>query len=326
VNGKHSYAVIGAGAVGGLYGARLQRSGHDVRFLLRSDYEHVGRHGLSVDSPAGDFVLPRVHAYRNPEDVPPCDIVIMALKSTANDSLPDLLPPVARNAKAILAMQNGLGVEDRIAGLVAGPAIFGALCFLCSNKVGPGRIRHLDYGQVTLALRTPDASPGGIPRIMREIAADFEAAGTPVTLVEDLVLARWQKLMWNIPFSGLSVVLRANTLEMIRHEHTRALARDLMFEVAEGAAGFGRRIGPDFVEEMLGRTARMTPYETSMKLDFEHGRPMEVEAIYGEPVRAAESRGIRLRRIETLYRQLTFLDGKTRQTRPPEEQVLAQRG
>lgn len=290
------YAVIGTGALGGFYGARLQRAGCDVHFVLHSDYEHVHQHGLVVESKDGDFTLPRVNAYRDAHELPPCDFVLICLKATQNHLVPAILPPTGH----VVLMQNGLGAEEELARHTNRDRIMAGLAFLCSNKVGPGHIHHLDYGYVRFA----DFS-GGITERLRQVAGDFERAGIPVTLAEDLVSARWHKLVWNIPYNGLSVVLNANTAELMAQPDTRALVEALMREVVAGAAACGRRIEDSFVAKMLADTEQIKPYRTSMKIDFDEGRPMEVEAIFGNALRAA---GVPLPRLETLYRQLKFLD------------------
>ncbi len=293
------YAVIGTGALGGFYGARLQRAGCEVHFLLHSDYEHVRTHGLIVESQEGDFTLPQVNAYRDPRDLPACDVVLVCLKATQNHLLPGLLPA----SGTVVLMQNGLGAEEELARFIAPDRLMAGLAFLCSNKIGPGHIRHLDYGYVRLA-----ELAGGITPRMQQIAADFERAGIPVTLTDDLASARWHKLVWNIPYNGLSVVLNADTNELMAHPATRALVAALMQEVVAGAAVCGRHIEQAFVQKMLADTEKMPPYRTSMKIDSDAGRPMEVEAIYGNPLRIALAAGAQLPRLETLYRQLTFLN------------------
>jgi len=239
---RFTYAIIGTGAVGGLYGARLQRAGHEVHFLLHSDFQHVRRHGLRIDSVDGNFKLPRVNAYHRASGMPVCDVVVITLKATANHLLPQILPHAAKPGGVVIVLQNGYGTERKVAAIVPSSVILGGMAFLCSNKVGPGHIRHLDYGRLVLALHTQSGKPGGIIPVMKDIAGDFTASGTPTCLVEDLVLARWKKLVWNIPFSGLSVLLNASTRYLMRNPHTRALARALMEETVRGAAAFGRRI------------------------------------------------------------------------------------
>ena len=306
------YAVLGTGALGGFYGARLCRAGCDVHFLVHSDFEHVRQHGLVVDSKDGDFVLPRVQAYRDVRDMPRCDVAAVALKATHNHLLPSLLPSVLADEGVVLLMQNGLGGEQEAARAAPGHAVLAALCFLCSNKVGPGHIRHSDYGAVRFAQYSADGAVAGVSDCMRGIAQDFSAAGIVVDLLEDLLLARWQKLVWNVPMSGLSVVLDTDTGALMADPHTRALAEDIMREVVAGARSCGRFIDDRFVQQMLDMTLAMRPYRASMKVDFDDRRPMEVEAIYGNPLRAAQQAGARMPLVETLYRQLKFLDARNR--------------
>jgi len=304
------YAIIGTGALGGYYGARLAHAGCEVHFLLRSDYAHVKTHGLKVESPEGDFSIPpdAVAAYQSPADMPRCDTVCVCLKATQNDALQDLLPGMLADDGVVLLIQNGLGLEAEIAKIVGNRSVYGALAFLCSNKVGPGHIQHMDYGRIKLGRWTADGSPAGVDQTMPRIKADFDRAGVPFELSDDLLLARWQKLVWNIPYNGLSVVLDATTDALMAAPGSRQLVEELMREVAAGAAAFGRTIEPAFVQKMLDDTAKMTPYRTSMKIDADEKRPMEVEAMFGNPVRAAASQGVDLPMIRTLYQQLKFLD------------------
>lgn len=295
------YAVIGTGALGGYYGARLAHAGAEVHFLLNTDYERVRWHGLVVESVEGDFSLPRVHAHREAGDLPPCEFILVCLKATQNHLLPSLLPPTG----AVVLLQNGLGAEEELARHIGPERIMAGLAFLCANKIGPGHIKHLAYGAVLFAEFT-----GGLTDRLRQLGADFERAGIPVTLEADLASARWHKLVWNIPFNGLSVVLNADTSELISHPAMRALAEALMREVAAAASACGHPIDESFIQKMLADTAKLKSYRTSMRLDHDAGRPMEIEAIFGNPLRVARAAGAVSPRIETLYRQLKFLDSR----------------
>lgn len=319
-----TYAILGTGALGGFYGARLQQAGLTVHFLLRSDYEQVQQHGLIVDSVDGNFKLPQVHAYREVSQMPPCDVVVVALKTTQNYLLRQLLPPVVKPDGVVLVLQNGLGIEPQVAEIVGSDRVIGGLCFLCSNKVGPGHIHHLDYKDMTLGDYAPDYAPCGITLRLQQIAADFQQAGIPIELTADLFVARWKKLMWNIPFNGLSVVLNTATDRMMADQQIHRLAEQLMQEVRAGCAACVRQmnaglereddrlIPPTFIDKMLDYTARMKPYRTSMKIDYDERRPLEVEAIFGNPLRLARQAGATLPRIEMLYQQLKFLDAQNR--------------
>lgn len=302
------YAILGTGAIGGYYGARLQQAGCEVHFLTRSDYEMVCDRGLNVKSCDGDFQLPQVRAYRDVREMPRCDVAILALKTTHNAVLRELLPHVLNDNGVVFVLQNGLGIEDEVAQIVGGDRVLGGLCFICSHKVGPGQIHHLDYGSIALADYHPQNQPRGITSRMQAIAADFENAGISIQLHDDLLLARWKKLVWNVPFNGLSVVLDAKTDRLIRDPDARQAVETLMGEVLQGAKACGRSVPQSFADEMLTTTERMNPYLTSMKLDFEAGRPLEVEAIVGTPLRQAAEAGVELPYMALLYRQLKFLD------------------
>jgi 2-dehydropantoate 2-reductase len=307
---KRTYAIVGAGAVGGFYGAKLCRAGFDVHFLLHNDYDHVRIHGLKIDSKAGNFVLPHVNSYRLPGDMPVCDVVIVALKTTNNFILPDILPVILKDNGVVLVLQNGLGVEDNVSKIVGNRRVMAGLCYICSNKAGPGHIRHLDLGHITLADYMPDGSAAGKTPRMKTLAEDFRLAEIDVGLADDMLLARWKKLVWNIPYNGLSVVLDAMTDQLMKTPQSRLLVMEIMREVVAGAASCGHKIPDTFVREMLDYTDSMVPYRTSMKIDFDEKRPMEVEAIFGNPLRAITSAHGSAPRMEMLYRELKYLDDK----------------
>ena len=303
---QRSYAIIGTGALGGFYGARLQRAGCELHFLLHRDYEHVREHGLICESKDGDFTLPNVNAYSDVRDMPKCDVVCVCLKTTQNDLLPQLLPPIVKDDGVVLAMQNGLGVEEQVAGIVGPHRVMGGLCFLCSNKVGPGHIRHLGYGHVGLG----EFATRGISERMRAMADDFRRAGIQIQLAEDLTIARWEKLIWNIPYNGLSVVLNATTEDLMVDPHTRRLVEGIMREVLAGARACGAAVADEVVNRSLGYTEKMIPYRTSMKIDYDELHPLEVEAIFGNPLRAVQQAGAKSPLLEALYQQLKFLDAR----------------
>lgn len=299
-----SYTVLGTGALGGYYGARLARGGCSVRFILHSDYDHVRKHGLSVRSVHGDFSIAQPEIYPDTSGVPASDVVLVALKTTSNDQLGELLPPLVGANTCVLMMQNGLGVEDDAAAAVPGAPIVGGLAFLCSNKTGPGEIRHLDYGDIRLGEHRPGGHPAGLTDRIQTIAADFERAGIGASLEEDLVMARWKKLVWNVPFNGMCVIRNCTTDVLMANPEDRALCRSLMDEVLEASRACGHAVEPFFAEAMMQATEAMAKYRPSMKLDFDTGRPLEIEAIYARPLRAAREAGLECPRISELHERL----------------------
>lgn len=309
-NRNRNYAIVGTGALGGFYGARLQKAGLEVNFLLRSDYERVKKHGLIVDSPEGNFTLPRVRAFHDAHKMPKCDVVIVALKTTQNHLLPKLLPPLLKDDGVVLVLQNGLNTEPEVAKIVGAERVVGGLCFLCSYKVSPGHICHLDYGTITLGEYAKNYQPIGITNRLHQIAIDFKRAHIPIKMSEDLLLSRWKKLVWNIPYNALSVVLDARTDELMANPDTLILVEQIMREVVAGAKSCDRIIQDDFIQHMIDYTHKMKPYRTSMKIDYDESRPLEIEAILGNPIRVAEEAGIKLPQIGVLYRMLKFVDAQ----------------
>ena len=307
------YAVIGTGAIGGFYGAKLQRSGLEVHFLLNNDHAHVQRHGLKIYSKDGDFCLPAVHAHASPATIPVCDVVLIALKTTQNHLLKNLLPPWAADQGILLTLQNGLGIEPQLAQLVApNRVILGGLCFICSHRGAPGEIHHQDYGSLTIGAYGEGYRPQGVTPLLETMAHHWRQAGVETAITPDLGYARWKKLLWNVPFNGLSVVLSATTTEMMANPQTRALARDLMEEVQRAAASQGVAIATTDLEQMLHSTATMASYVTSMKRDYDRNMPLELEAILGYPLAMAGAKGVTLAKMTMLHQLLQHLDRHNR--------------
>jgi 2-dehydropantoate 2-reductase len=299
----YRYAIIGAGAVGGLYGGMLQRGGREVHFLARGDYDHLCQHGLRVASPWADFALPTVHAYRQVQDLPACDVVCVCLKTTQNHLLPELLQPLVRPGTVIVLMQNGLGAEEEVAAQFPDAQIAAGLCYLCCAKTGPGNVHHLDYGDISFA-----AYSAGMDGQLERILADFQSAGIPCKTESHLATARWKKLVWNIPYSGLCVTLGAETREIQADPVKRERAAALIREVINGARACGCVIADAYGDWILEFTDKMTPYSPSMKLDFLAKRPMEIEYLYRRPLLAAQKAGCGLPCISALTAELTRLD------------------
>ena len=305
------YCVLGTGALGGFYGGLMAKRGLDIHFLLHSDFEHVVKHGLRVDSKLGNFVLPKINAYAKPQDMPKCDVAIIGLKSTQNHLLEDLLKPILRDDSIVLVLQNGLNVEQTARGIVGPSRVAGGCCFLCSNKVGPGHIKHLDYGRIVFgAYRGIDGSdPGPSPQMLQAVLQDMVASGIEAYLTEDLPTTKWKKLMWNIPFNGLSVLLNASTDAIMNDPDSRLLARRISEEVRQIALAAGSSIEPGYVDWVIDHTDDMVPYDSSMRLDYLNGRAIEVEAIYGNALQEAQRCGFAAPIVMTMYQQLKFMAG-----------------
>ncbi|MFK7737782.1 MAG: putative 2-dehydropantoate 2-reductase [Pirellulaceae bacterium] len=304
-------AVLGTGAVGGLYGGRLAQAGNDVHFLAKSDFAVLKSRGLQVRSPAGDFELPSLNVYDSASAIPQADLVVVTWKTTSNDHLQSTLEPLCHAETLVLVLQNGLDSEQAAAEVVGADRVLGGCCFLCSNRVEPGVIHHLDYGAISVGEYSPQLA-GRISTRLKQLAALFLAAGVNLVPIESLAEARWKKLAWNIPFNGLNVVLDSSTDKIIDDRAACQLAEDLMWEVHKAARVAGAEFEESHVSKLIEMTRKMVPYDSSMYLDFKSGRPLEVESIFGAPLRVALAEGYRPRKIEMLYQQLCYLDRMNR--------------
>ncbi len=306
---KLKYGVIGAGAIGAYYGAKLATNGEEVHFLFNSDYEHVLSNGLRVDSCNGDMFISadKIKAYKSTEHMPACDVIIIALKTTSNHLLKTILKPILHENSLVVMIQNGINVEEDLAVDFPNIAIAGGMGFICSNKIGSGHINHIDYGKVTLAPYNQAAR-----EILPQVVSDFESAGIETPYLDSLKEARWRKLLWNIPYNGTCVALCTTTDKIMNCASTRELARDLMIEVMNGAnaqnAGF--TIIEDDVELMLSSTEKMTPYLPSMRLDFDAKRPMEIEYIYTKAIEQARVCGVEMPKTKMLRDMLEFIQAE----------------
>ena len=293
-------AMVGVGAVGGYYGARLARAGEDVHFLLRSDFAAVRARGWRVTDQDGTWTLHPARAHDRPETIGACDGVIIAAKATANAALPALVRPLLGAHTWVLALQNGLGNVEFHAAYAGAERVLGGLAFVCINRVAPGVIEKYIAGSVRVG-----EMAGPARARTHDLVARFTRAGVDCAAVDSLAEAQWRKLVWNVPFNGVAIAAGGVTTDIIlARPEWRERAWALMLEVRAGAAALGIAIPESFLRRQLEVTEPMGAYKPSSLIDFQAGREVEVEAIWGEPARRARAAGAVLPQLEALYREL----------------------
>lgn len=301
------YGIIGSGAIGGFYGGKLANAKKDVHFLFHSDYEYILQNGLKINSIDGNFIVDPIHAYKRTVDMPLCDVVFVSLKTTKNYLLKTLLAPILKENTTIILIQNGLNLEADLHKEFPDHQIAGAMAFICSAKVGNGYIQHMDKGNINIGSYSCKSLD-----ILKLVKADFEDAEVDCNIV-DLEPARWQKLIWNIPFNGMAVVLNTTTDIILKNKATKELIRTLMLEVISGANAIGKNkfvIEETLADKMLKTTEEMTPYAPSMKLDFDNRRELELEYIYNRPICEADRVGYEMKSVRMLFQQLSFIQSQ----------------
>lgn len=299
-------AVVGAGAIGSYYGAKLAYYGRDVHFLMRGDMSEIRRFGIRILGKGENLRLAKVRHSASTEEIGPCDLVLVAVKATANGDLLRLIPPLLREKTMLLTLQNGFGNEEFLAENFGAARVLGGLCFVCLIRTSPGVIEHYDQGHLALGEynRCPE------PRT-HDVAWEFKRCGVVCRVVENLALERWRKLIWNIPFNGLSIAAGGlDTAAILSDEHLRGECLALMDEVILAANKCGFPLPAAAALEQVKRTELMGAYKPSTLIDFEAGRPLEIEALWGEPLRRARSAGACTPRLQDLYEKLKTIDSR----------------
>jgi 2-dehydropantoate 2-reductase len=317
-------AVVGCGPVGSYYGAKLGHAGQEVHFLLRSDYEAVRRKGVLIRSNEGDF-RHQPKCARTPEEIGISDLVIIGLKTTANDQFGKLLTPLVGPDTAILTLQNGLGNEERLAELFGKEKVLGGLCFVCLNRVEPGVIQHVAHGTIVMG------EFGGWPEPRTHtIAGLIRHSGVPCKVTDNLARAHWEKLVWNVPFNGLGVAGAAGyeavvsgvlpkdakvgacltSDKLLDQGRWEELVRELMMEVIDAANVMGLKLPVATAEKQIERTRDMGAYKASTLLDFENGQRLELESLFFEPLRQAQRVGVKVPRLEKMGAVLKALEDR----------------
>jgi len=300
-------AVVGCGALGSYYGAKLCRDGHEVHFLLRSDYETVQKNGVQIFSVDGNFVV-RPHCALKPEEIGQCDLVLIGIKTTGNEQLKKLLPPLTGEKTMVLTLQNGLGNEEWIAGIVGQEKVLGGLCYVCLNRLAPGEIHHFSGGYVVMGeyKRLPGERTHNVADMIRH-------TGIQCQVIENLERAHWEKLVWNIPFNGLGVAACAGyeamvdasvevrkkngcmpTDKLLADPRWERLAREIMLEIIACAEAAGMPIPMSLAEKQMAFTRKLGCYRASTLMDFDRGLPLELDSLFVKPLERAHQLGVRV--------------------------------
>ena len=303
-------AVLGTGAIGGFYGAKLAQSDASVSFIARSDYNKIAKDGLEITSKWGDFhVMPEV--YPAPSAYPhQADYILVTLKVLPEVPLIEMLGPLIKADTAIVLLQNGIDIEDAIAKAYPDTPLYSAISFVCANRISPGHIHHIDYGQVVMG-RYPKGSDD-----MGDILCTlFQKSGIPCKSVPDIRFYRWRKLVWNAAFNPLSVLSGGVTTDTIlANSKSRELVAQLMAEIVTLSIADGYALPFDIIASQIHDTEKMVPYKTSMLLDFEHHRPMEIDAIIGNACKIARHYQVSTPYLDAIYALLELLNQSQIQT------------
>ncbi len=282
--------VMGAGAVGGFYGAKLARAaGPDTEVWLIARGEHLARiraAGLLVKSFEGDF---RVHpaATDEPASLGPADLILNCVKTYDLEASCRLLASNIGPETTLLTLQNGVEAPERAAALIGRRHLLGGIAYLGSRLAGPGLIEHTALGQ--LAIGELDGSM--TPRLGR-LQGLFGSCGIPCRLSPDIMLDMWKKLVWNVGFNAICALTRLTAQEVLAKAEGEGLVREAMAELVQVARARGTPLSLEAAERNIELTRRLGPITPSMAQDILRGKPTEIEEMNGAVVRLGVAAGV----------------------------------
>jgi 2-dehydropantoate 2-reductase len=294
-------AVIGAGAVGGYYGAMLARAGHDVSLVARGAHLTALREsGLTVRATAGAFTVhPRSVA--DPAAVGAAELVLFAVKTYDNDTALPLLGPLTDAATIVLTLQNGVDSPDEVAGVAGRSRVLGGAAYIATALTAPGVIEQTGTHH-RIVFGEPFSPPADVTARAAAVRDALAAAGIPTEAVPDARVPIWEKFVYLAPFAGFTGAARLPIGPLWTHEDTRDLFIRACGEVQAVARAEGVRVPAD-VPARVREYAEALPPSTrsSLLIDLQHGKRIEVEALQGALVRRARRHGVAVPIMETLY-------------------------
>ena len=297
-------AVMGAGAVGGYFGALLHRGGLDVTLIARGRHlEAIKAHGLRIKSIQGDLTVP-AKAVGDPSAVGPVDLILFCVKSYDTESAARQCLPIVPESTAILSLQNGVDNEEKIAMVAGGEKVLGGVAYIGAGISEPGVIVHTAEGRIVFG-----EMHGGISERVRRLEQTFRDAGFPAEVSSNIQAILWGKLCWNAAFNALNTLVGGEVRVLLERPETRTLTRQVMEEVRAVAIANGVLLSEDLVERLLTWTGTAAgTMKTSTRQDLEAGKRLEVEALNGTVVRKGEAAGVPTPFNFALYALLKSID------------------
>lgn len=304
-------AVLGAGAVGGYFGARLASASNEVAFIARGDHlQAMRQHGLSVKSIAGDVHIRNANFTDDCGDIGAVELILFCVKSYDTEEAAEQLAPLVGDPTIILSLQNGVDNADKIARLWGVPRTLAGVVYLGSELSRPGTIKHSAGGRIVLG-----ELDGQVHETTRAVERALSSARIGCEISKEIRKAQWRKLLWNAPFCAISCLARATVKNIVESESLTKLATDCMVEVREAGKTQGVDLEPRLFDETLNFSKNLGDFKPSMLQDLEAGKPLEFEAINGIVVKLLKNAGKDARTNQVFYEVLEYLDKRIRAKR-----------
>lgn len=279
--------MVGAGSVGGFFGARLAQNNSDVSFLLRpKTLSAVKQNGLTIRSAEGTFTV-RPKAASDARELPRPDLIILGVKAYDLDEVLNQIAPVLTDKTVILTLQNGIDTEDRLLSRIQRDCVVGGVAYIYSKIAEPGVIDHYKRGAVAIGELMGQESVRLLA--IRDL---FTAAGIPCHLSKDIRRSKWEKMCWNCVFNPITVLIDDRVAKALDHPEMSGVIRQIVGEVAAVSAAMKVPLPLDMPERVIKATQEIRDIHTSMYDDWKAGRRTEIDSLNGFIVQKGRELGI----------------------------------
>jgi 2-dehydropantoate 2-reductase len=290
--------VVGAGGVGGYYGARLASAGAEVGLIARGDHlAAIREHGLRVRADDGDFTV-RVAASDDPAQIGPCDAVLFCVKSYDTDQAAALLGPLLKPETGVVSLQNGVDNEEKVAARIGPEHVIGGVSFILAHIAEPGvdeqvgSVRRVIFGELD----------GSRSERVAGLLAEFRKAEIDSDIADDIRVVLWDKFAFLCALAGLTAVTRLPIDELLAVPETRNLFREMVGEVALVARAEGVELAGDIVDQKTAFAEALGPDSfSSLHHDLVTGHRLELDALHGEVTRRASHHGLSVPVSQMIY-------------------------
>lgn len=300
--------IVGAGGIGSYYAARLLNAGHEVVLTARGAHlAALQEHGLTVQHGGEVWSFPvqatdhaGVVAHYRPDDF---DVVLITLKSTATEAVLDELGPWLSQGKVpVLSLQNGVDNEPALASLLGEHRVLGGLAVrIGGHIVQPGVVEAEGPAQIVMGEWPLAIGAGRCSPLLHQLREDFEAAGIPTTVSDNIRYELWRKLVINNGVNPLSALTGLDTRSLTHHPEFQKIVYGMMAETVAASKADDVNLGPEDLAEMFDLISNFNAIKTSMLVDKEKGRPLELDSIAGAVLRRSDRLGIEAPYTRTVH-------------------------
>lgn len=301
-------AVMGSGAVGGYFGAKLAAAGHDLAFVARGKHlAAMQRDGLRVRSADGELLIKNALFTDAPSAIGNVELILFCVKSYDTETANSLMSPLVGPRTTILSLQNGIDNPQKLAAVWGASRILAGVVYVGAAMEQPGVVAHSSGGRIVFG-----ALDGASNENVETVEQALAAGQIPHERSEEIAKVQWIKLLWNASFCAVSCLTRANVKQIVESEPLTQLVRDCMTEVQAAARTRGIELSPARLDQTLEFSRTLGNFKPSMLQDLEAGKPLEYEAFNGIVVKLLGQAGSRAPTNEAFYNMLDFIDQQIR--------------